>query len=407
MQTRQGIIEIFSSFLQFDADQFSGWVTDARLRRSIKICCEQSTNSEKKLETDKFWAIYWHKVWQTEANSIAAAHLSAYLQEVCYWVAKKMALNFNTSQYSVSDCFQIAISRVPKILKSFNSEYSYHLKSYAELAFEGFIKDAFRLRREADICNDWALLHKVSRKRLVDGLTNAGFNSQIIESYVLAWECFQELHTTEGKKTRQLVKPDVSTLEAITNLYNRQKVSQLSHLSPTVTSENLEKWLSSCGKAVRDFLYPKTISADTPIAGQETGSLLDILPANAESSLLAEVIFQEEQADREKQHLKLSQILTGAVNSLDTQSQKLLEVYYLEQLTQQEIAEKLDIKQYTVSRRLSSIKRSLLLILIQWSVDELHISPTPNVLDAVSKSLDEWLNNYYSHATHKRKMEPS
>jgi RNA polymerase sigma factor (sigma-70 family) len=178
-------------------------------------------------------------------------------------------------------------------------------------------------------------------------------------------------------------------------------------MTPTVTSENLEKWLSSCGKAVRDFLYPKMISADTPIAGQKTGNLLDILPANAESSLLAEVIFQEEQAERQKQHLKLSQILTDAIVALDVESQKLLKIYYVQKLTQQEIAEKLDIKQYTVSRRLSSIKRSLLLVLIQWSVDELHISPTPNVLDAVSKSLDEWLNNYYSHATHKRKMEPS
>jgi RNA polymerase sigma factor (sigma-70 family) len=405
METRQGIIEIFSTFLQFDADRFSGWVTDPRLRRSIKKCLEQSVNLEKTREKDSFWAIYWHKAWQTEANSIAADHLSAYLQEVCYWVANKIGLNFK-SQYSVSDCFQIAISRIPKILKNFNSEYSYHLKSYAELAFEGFIKDAFRQRREADICNDWALLHKISRKRLIDGLKNAGFNNQIIDSYVLAWECFKELHSTEGKKTRQLVKPDVSTWQAITNLYNRQKLNQLT-AGIAATPSALEKWLTACGKAIRDFLYPKTISADTPIAGQETGSLLDILPADTETSLLAIAIFQEEEAERQNKYLKLSQVLTQTIAALDTQSQQLLQVYYVEHLTQQEIANRLDIKQYTVSRRLSHIKRSLLLILIQWSIDELHISPAPNVLDAVSKSLDEWLNNYYSHATHGRKMEPS
>jgi RNA polymerase sigma factor (sigma-70 family) len=400
MQTRQNIIEMFSTFLQFDADKFSTWVTDAKLRRSMKNCLEQSVNSDEKSETDKFWAIYWHKIWQAQANSIAAAHLYAYLQEVCYWVARKMALNFHKSQYSVSDCFQIAISRVPKILRNFNLEYSSNLKSYAELAFGGFIKDAFRMRHEADICNDWALLHKISRKRLVDGLKYAGFNSQMIENYILAWECFKELHATEGKKSRQLVKPDISKWQAITNLYNQQKLNQLSQTASQEAPETLEKWLSNCGQIVRDFIYPKIISADTSIGGQEAGNLLDMLPADAESSLLAIAIFQEEQAEREKQHLKVSQVLTAAVAALDTQSQKLLEVYYVEQLTQQEIAEKLDVKQYTVSRRLSSVKRSLLHELTQWSIDELHISPTSDVLDAVSKSLEEWLIMYYSHATY-------
>lgn len=401
MQTRQGIIEIFSTFVQFDADKFSAWVTDARLRRNMKNCLEKSVSLEDNSNKDNYWAIYWHKAWQVQPSSTIEAHLSAYLQEVCYWVAKKMAFNFK-SQYSISDCFQIAISRIPKVLKNFNSELSSNLKSYAELAFQGFIKDAFRLHHEADVCNDWALLHKISRKRLVDGLTNAGFNSKIIESYVLVWECFKELHVVSGKKTRQLVKPDDSTLQAIADLYNRQHPA-----SPGATSSTVEKWLSSCGQAVRNFIYPKIISADTPIAGQETGSLLDILPTDADSSLLIEVMIQEEQAQRQKQYSQLSKVLSDAIAVLDSQSQQLLQVYYVEKITQQEIASKLEIKQYTVSRRLSTIKRSLLQALIKWSIDEMHISPTSNVLDAVSKSLDEWLNNYYSHPTHKKTMEPS
>lgn len=386
MQPRQGIIEIFSTFVQFDADRFSVWATDSKLQRSIKRCLEQYPQQK----SDNFWVLYWYKIWQIESSPLAVGHISAYLQEVCYWVSRKTALNF-ISQFSIADCFQIAISCIYKILKNFNPEYSTNLKSYAGYAFERFLKDSLRLGKEADICTDWALLHKISRKRLVDSLKNASFNSQIINNYVLAWECFKELYTSDNQTIRQLGKPDSSTFLAITQLYNRQSLSQL-------TPETLEKCLSTCAKAVRDFLYPKFVSVDAPINGQESGNLLDILPADLPASLLTEIITQEESTIRQTQQAQLNQVLMDALAALDIQAQKLLQVYYQQKLTQQQIAQQLEMKQYTVSRRLTSIKRSLLTTLSQWSIDSLHISPTPIVLDAISKSLEEWLNNYYTHS---------
>ncbi|WP_017654704.1 sigma-70 family RNA polymerase sigma factor [Fortiea contorta] len=390
MQPRQNITEIFSTFIQFDADYFSGWATDSKLRRSIKYCLEKSSQPE----SDRFWALYWHKVWQTESSSVAAAHICAYLQEVCYWVARKIALNFQ-KESSVADCFQIAISRTSKILKGFNPEYSSHLKSYAELTFESLIKDALRLRQETDICTDWGLLHKISRKRLTDALQNAGFNSLIIEGYVLAWECFQELHTAKTPKVRKLVEPDNLTWQAITNLYNTQRLSQSSSSISTATPATLKNWLSSSAQAVRAFLYPKLVSVDAPRNEQEDGSLLDILPADPETLLLTDIVAQEEAATLEAQIKQLQMVITQAITGLDAQSQKLLKAYYNEQLTQQQIAQQLEIKQYQVSRRLSSIKRQLLQSLAQWSSETLHISPTSNVLDAMNTSLEEWLKINY------------
>lgn len=389
MQTRQGILEIFSTFVQFNEDSFSGWITDSRLRRSIKSCLEQSSQHE----SDTFWALYWHKTWQNQSNPIAAAHIAAYLQEVCYWVARKIALNFK-SESSVADCFQIAIACVSKILKRFNPEYSSNLKGYAELAFESFIKDSLRLRRETDICTDWALLHKISRKRLIDSLQNAGYNNPIINSYVLAWECFKEL-SADTTKIRNLVKPDTFAWEAITNLYNTQCLSHFNSPTPAETPETLEKWLSSSAKVVRAFLYPNLISVYTSRKEQEEGSLLDKIPANSEESLLTKIIAQEEIAIQQKQIQQLQVVLSQAIRKLDQQSQELLQAYYKEQLTQQQIAQKLEIKQYQVSRRLSALKRGLLLSLAQWSSETLHISPTPDVLNAMSISLEEWLKQYY------------
>ncbi|MEA5566026.1 sigma-70 family RNA polymerase sigma factor [Anabaena sp. UHCC 0399] len=383
MQPRQGIIEVFSTFVQFDADRFSLWTIDSKLQRSIKKCLEKYPQQT----SDHFWVLYWYKIWQMESSPLAAGHISAYLQEVCFWVARKIAVNF-ISQFSVADCFQIAISCIHKILKNFNAEYSTSLKSYAEYAFERFLKDSLRLGKEADICTDWALLHKISRRRLLNALENAGCTSQIINSYVLAWECFKELYTSDSQTIRQLGKPDTATWEAITQLYNRQSLSQM-------TPETLEKWLSTCAKSVRNFLYPKFVSVDAPIHGQESGNLLDTLPADLPASLLTEIIAQEEAKTRQTQQAQLNQVLIDAVAALDIQSQKLLQTYYEQKLTQQQIAQQLEIKQYSVSRRLTSIKRSLLTTLTQWSQNHLHISPTSVVVDGVSKSLEEWLNNYY------------
>ncbi|MEH1832651.1 MAG: sigma-70 family RNA polymerase sigma factor [Nostoc sp.] len=391
MQPRQGIVEIFSTFVQFDVDQFSGWATDAKLRRSMKVCLEGS--STEKLDT--FWALYWYKVWQTQSSAVALAHISAYLQEVCYWTARKFALNFPT-QSSVADCFQMAIAHINKILKTFNPEYSSHLKSYAQLAFESIIKDAVRLQREADICSDWALLHKLSRKRLVQSLQNVGFNAESIESYVLAWECFKEIYTGDNRKVRQLTKPDARTWEAISHLYNAERLGRLSSPTATVNQQTIETWVLSAAKAARTFLYPKFVSADAPLKEDE-GNLLDILPVDLQTSLLTEIIEQEETANKQNQQTQLNQVLCQAIAALDAESQKVLQAYYVQQLTQQEIAAQLEIKQYAVSRRLSSIKKSLLLTLTQWSQNTLHISPKSNVVDAINTSLEEWLKVQYSH----------
>ncbi|MEH2257536.1 sigma-70 family RNA polymerase sigma factor [Nostoc sp.] len=390
MQPRQGIVEIFSTFVQFDVDQFSGWATDAKLRRSMKVCLESSTE-----KSDTFWALYWYRVWQTESSVMAQAHISAYLQEVCYWTARTFALNFLT-QSSVADCFQMAIAHINKILKTFNPEYSSHLKAYAQLAFESIIKDALRLQREADICSDWALLHKLSRKRLVQSLQNAGFNAESIESYVLAWECFKELYTGDNTKIRQLTKPDARTWEAISHLYNAERLGRLSSPTAAINQQTIETWVLSAAKAARTFLYPKFVSADAPLKEDE-GNLFDILPVDLQTSLLTEIIEQEEAVNMRSQQTQLNQVLSQAIAALDAKSQKVLQAYYVQQLTQQEIAAQLEIKQYTVSRRLSSIKKSLLLTLTQWSQNTLHISPKSDVVDAINTSLEEWLKVQYSH----------
>lgn len=384
MKPRQGIVEIFSTFVLLDANYFKGWLTDPKLRRSMQQCVERT-----QLEPEQVW-MYWHEVWQTQSNAIASAHLAAYLQEVAYWTSRKIAINFS-SQQSLADLFQSAILGLPKILKTFKHTLSSNLKSYAELIFSNLIKDSLRKNQEIDICTDWSLLNRSSQKMLVESLQFAGLSEQAIASNLLAWTCFRELAAPSGAKaTRKQSQPDATTWKAIAKLYNTQRLTQLNSSSPEATPQSVEKCLLICAASVRAFRLPTLISVNTPQYGQDTSELLDNLPS-IEEPLLNQIIAQEAETARQFQKVQLRDVLENAIAKLDPQLQSLLATYYGQELTQQQIAQQLGMKQYSISRRLTSARGSLLRSLAQWSQETLHLSLTSEVLDSMNMGLEEWL----------------
>ncbi|MBD2629289.1 sigma-70 family RNA polymerase sigma factor [Trichormus variabilis] len=392
MRSRQSILEMFATFLQFEAERFNGWVYDAKLRRSIQnllLQIPQTQNSEN------FWVIYWHKAWQTQPNSLALGHLSAYLQETCYWSVQRTIPQFSSLQSSLSDCFQIAISEVPKILKGCDPNQKASLKSYSTVAFGNIIRDALRQKQEIDFCNDWALLLKLSRKRLQEALQNAGVTDEIIARYLLAWKCFTDGYIlSKSPGVRKLQKPDQDTWETITQLYNRECLT----LNPPGTecnAETLEKWLMFCAKQVRAYLYPVVSSLNLPKLGQAEGELQDDLPDNTHESLLTSIIAEEEAETQKNQQTEIHNLLIAALGKLTPQSQQLLQLYYQQGLTQQQIAQQQQIQQYQVSRQLAKARESLLLSISKWSQEKMHISPTSNVVKYISAVLEEWLQNYF------------
>ncbi len=394
MRSRQSILEIFSTFLQFESDSATRWVSDARLRRQMQRCLDQESAQEL---SEMVWSLYWHKLWQAGSDPFAVAHLSAYLQEVCYWSARKLALNQGSSQ-SLADFFQIAIAKIHRVLQGFNPQQSSGLKRYASLAFSNVIKDTLRLRQEVDICTDWALLHKLSHKRLVESLQNFGLDSTTIAARIFAWQCFKMIYApTQGKGARKLAKPDLAIFEAISELYNRDRVVTLGTSAEACNSTVLEQWLTLCGKAARSYLYPSLISADSPQPGTENTELLDNFESTFQESNLSQIIEQEEEDSRQQTRSQLNAILLRSLVKLDLPAQRLLQMYYGKAMTQQEIAKELDTKQYTVSRRLTSLKQTLLQTLAEWSQTTLHQPLNSNVLSTMSTILEEWLKLHYSH----------
>lgn len=391
MRSRKTIIELFSTFLQFEADRFVGWATDAKLRRSMKANLSNADESEA---SESFWAVYWHKSWkEAENKQLAQGHLSAYLQEVCYWSVYKLIPRLQGSQSKISDFFQIAIAAVPKILKACDPDASGSLKAYAASAFTSVVRDYARQNREADFSSNWGLLLRVSRKCLREALENSGLDAATIERYLLAWTCFESIFLPQKTpQMRHLSAPDSATWLKIASSYNKMRLAQLSQPGPECTPEILEKWLTDCTNKVRKYLHPSFTSLNTPKPGYEEGELQDELVDTQQESLLTELINQEELAARLEQRTQINHFLEEAIAQLDPTQQKLLQLYYRDGLTQQQIAKELEVQQYTVSRKLSKTRESLLLMLTRWSQETLHISVTSNVVKYMSTLLEEWLS---------------
>ena len=406
MRLRQNIVTIFSTFVQFEAGEFSFWSSDPKLRRSMEKCLVGQSVKER---SHSFWGLYWYKVWQVSSQSQqkpqmtqAKSHLTAYLQEPSYWAAKKATTDFGHLKYEVSDCFQIALSSIDSILQGFDPLQKSNFKSYATVILSNYIREILRQRQEINICSPWALLRKLSQKRLIESLQQAGLTKEIINSYVLVWKCFKTNYVPSSDssrtRTRQLPKPDDATLEAIAHQYNQERYAQLDAPGSTLDPKTVEQFLLLCVKAARSYLYPTVKSINTPTPGQETGELLDILPDAKSESLLGDLITEEEEQQRLSQQTQINEILTEILTQIKPDLQQILNLYYGQGLTQKEIAQQLETKQYTVSRRLTKATQTLLLKLGQWSQQTLHISLTSDILNSMSTVLEEWLTNHYRFA---------
>ena len=329
-------------------------------------------------------------------TTIAANHLTAYLQEVCYWSAQKLAADVAKKQ-SIADFFQIAIMKIDRAIAGFNVDRGTELKSYASLAFTNAIKDTLRQRQEVEICTDWALLHKVSQKRAIEALQPLGLNPDTIASYVLAWQCFKTIYApSTGQGLRKLDKPDLSTLTAISDLFDLERVSILGTSSPHGNVETIGQWLATCGAAVRSYLYPTLISASQPKSASDSSEFLDDFELTVQASLLTQTIEREDAIERDNQRTQVQQVLLRALVKFNVESQRLLQMYYGQGLTQQEIALQLATKQYTVSRRLTNVRQTLLTALCTWSQATLHKSPDPDVINHMSIAIEEWLTGHYA-----------
>lgn len=395
MQPRHRVLELFSTFIAFEDDRFQQWLTAPALRRNLQRQMAHADTVEGDRASQDFWVLYWHRLWEAEQQSaaqrFALGHLTAYLQEACYWVSHRTARQLKGIQYGVADCFQMAIATVPTLLKGYSRDQGASLATYAKLCFGNTIRDVLRQQREVTSRSDWGLLRKASQKQVKEALQAAGLGPEQVTAYRIAWMAYKTCWAGQTAATRQLAAPDTETWAAIANQYNGQMASDSGSKREIVTADILEQWLKATTKALRQFLQPDMVSLNVPKFG-DGGEWQDDLPAS-DATPWTELMQAEAIQERQQQRAQLSERLRAAIAELSSQDRELLMLYYCQGSTQQQIADRLRIKQYSVSRRLSRVKESLLRNLVTWSRETLHISPTSPAIQQMSLVLEEWLQD--------------
>lgn len=404
MQPRRDLLTQFSTFLQFEGDRPRPWLSDPRLRRSM----EQRLAEARSQGDANFWALFWHQQWlrlqtQPPVQRLAQDHLMAYAQDGCYWAAYQTVTRFNNLPYGLSDCFQLAIAQFQKILRGFDASYGADFSSYANAAFGSLIRETLRQQNEIDICSDWGLLRKLSKKRLTEALQAQGLGDATIATYILAWQGFKQYYVpTQATGTRQLSRPDADTWAAIAGDYATESRAHRDRPGaaplPSASPLELETWLLSAARAARTYLYPTQVSVNAPVAGQET-ELIDSLVETDALSPLEYWVAEEDNRERYQQRQQLGDWLATLLQDQDEAARQLLELYYRDGLTQQAIAQQLQVQQYTISRRLTRLRKGMVEKLAQWSAQTLHTPLSLDLLNLVSSVLDEWLHHHYRSAS--------
>lgn len=409
MRSRDNVLDLFSTFAFLEGDRVRQWLPEPRLRRSMQKCLTDASAPDAGV-AEQAWALYWYKIWQSYQESQpnppppqrmipnSQQHLAAYLQESCYWTAQKTAQRFPQLEFSLADYFQLASGETGRVLKGFNPGFGTNLKSYAPIVLTNFLKDYLRQRRAIDVCSDWALLRKVSQKRITEVLQNAGVGADELEQYSFAWVCFKTICVPTQSATTDLDKttpPEAMMWGAIADLYNSKRQQQLAPSTPALSAEQLEVRLIKLTRWIREYLYPTVDSLNKPKPGQEQGEIQDSLADPVATSLLESAIEAEAQQARQQQRSQLNTTLAAALAALDATAQEILRLFYQENCSQQELAARMAMSQPTVSRRLKKAEEALLSKLLENVKGEVNKCPEPTELKHISIALKAWLESYY------------
>jgi DNA-directed RNA polymerase specialized sigma subunit len=378
MKRRRDIVELFSTFLQLD-DHYDalgpGWEKSPRLASNITKIIEIEPSAK-----EEFWAQYWLKesIKDSQTKSPAREHLSAYLEEACYWTALKIYQQLAAYQLRRVDCFlmlrEVAANPV-KLFKNYDYKSS-SVKTYSQFPLKSAVLDEVRKGRELDKYTWPALLRAVTKKRLKESLHKANIKEPKMSQCLLAWQCFRDKYVpTKAAGSKQLQPPDRAQMEAIANHYNQQRNPKES----TVIGQEIQKLLELCVQVIQDCSKTSFVSIEDCIS---------------EPAFISEN-FIEEQDAVESEYYQVNQVLSKAFADLPEETQTLLNLWYGLGMIQSDLALVFGIaQQYQVSRMVGKHKQILLKTLAEWSQKTWQITLNSQQLDEIGKQLDGWLEEH-------------
>jgi RNA polymerase sigma factor (sigma-70 family) len=397
---RPTLIDQFSSFILWNENRFSTWRTDPRLQRNMsKYLAQQPTL------TPNQWAIFWQQKWLDSTNKeltlqsqLCREHLYAYLQEPCHQAAFDLWNTYRnySKEYTLPDYFHFGVLRFDKLLTEFNPQLNSNFSRYATHFLKWRITDTLRKHHKTWGHTSWGLLLHRSKTCVKKALIQYGISGELLENYMLAWECYVEIYkATKTKRDGSIQAPNADNWRKITVAYNSVSSTQ-------TTVDEIRKWILTCGKAISIYIsLPPTLNSTNFEGGNnELESLLNKKQLEQlESDYIEIVDFQkidqkiEIWLENELKHLDIAKA------RLNPNAKEMLELYYRQEIKQTDVAQKLGINQATVARNLHKLKELLIAKFLEWAPENLNIPVTQNNIEIISRALEAWIQNYYKKTT--------
>ncbi len=394
MIKRLTIVEQFSTFILWEDNRFRHWRSDPRLQRSISDGLRQNSTL-----TSSQWAIVWHSRLDPTAHNQSLQtrqsreHLYAYLQEPCYQAAFDIWNTYRnySTEYAIADYFQCGVLRFDKLLSSFNSQLNSNLEAYALSFLKWRITDTLRELYKGWGYTSWSLLLYRSKLCVRNALIRYGISGELLEAYLLAWECYVEVYKPARQvRDGSIQEPTPQNWQSITSAYNAMA-------NPQKEVADIKKWILDCGKAVSSYISLNSVFSNA-MNRQQTNDFESRL---VDENQVEELDFREI-VDYQQIHQKICIWLKAEIEQLDIHKTRLnpnikeiLELYYKQGIKQVAIGQQLGINQATVARNLQKIKEILTDKFIQWSAENLNISLRSNDIEVMSKVFEEWIRLYY------------
>lgn len=390
---RKKVIEQFSQFLDVEEnrspDAAIPWKTIPSLESDMRhhMKSHPATESSCLLEC-------WHRACSSN-SPFPKYELAAFLEESCYWAARKIYKLPHPRKESIVDYFQYArhAALTSRTFSKYKDSQGMQLKTYLQDQIEKLLlKVIFQGQEAAASYSDWGLLLNTSKKFTLKALIEAGIEEQQRNHCMLARQCFQDTYAPQRERGR-LQEPTSEELADIAEHYNQLRSSQ----EPAVNSDNIIAMLNIIISAARaSTAKPRFISRDDPNYLEE-----DIEHINNNENLRSPAYdISQEQAPQEEMPQQINVFLANATEALPRLGQTILQLSHGLGLKQKDIGRAISLDQSGVSRQLRNYERLLLKALAEWSQTQMGINLDAEELDGLKAALKQWLDQYYSSFFH-------
>lgn len=399
MIINRNIKQKFSTFLNVEEQsrglriRISHLQTRFQLARNINSILESNPDGT----VEYFAKTFVKELHKNNHIKLYAEHLSAYLEEPCFWLARReLSHQLEPLKYSELDCFQEArkVAAQPiSIYEKYNFTDS-NPSTWAKMQIKNKVKETAYSGRELCKYATWSLPKYLSENKLKEALKiKLGIKAKKeIYSYIFALRSYKAIYQTNQLKKNKgnLPEPNQAQWLEIEKYYNFQ-CNEYNEKLAANESERLEeidnfqlirKKICTCEKIVKDYMCKVE---DVDINSPET----------IDSNETEIIVFNPEEKEIEtEESQQIISICLFEFSKLSPECQKIIQLFYGLEISQTEMTEIFGLKQYKISRKIKQSEQNILKGLVKWSQVNLGISPNEGIIKEQNQPFKEWLKDY-------------